>query len=146
MTIVAAVDRDERDSKAVKQGIALAEAFDEPLHVVHVISQSEFREIEQSSVDRSGKTVPMDEIRERAREEAEKVAAETAEAYEAKGLVGDPADEIIDYADRVEARYICVGGRRRSVVGKALFGSVTQDVLLGTERPVVTTMRDGDDA
>ncbi|MFD1600894.1 universal stress protein [Halobellus rarus] len=50
---------------------------------------------------------------------------------------GSPADEILRYADEQDVDQICVGGRKRSPAGKALFGSVTQDVILGTHRPVL---------
>lgn len=49
---------------------------------------------------------------------------------------GDPGDEIVDYADSVDADAIVVPGRKRSPVGKAVFGSVTQDVILNADRPV----------
>lgn len=52
---------------------------------------------------------------------------------------GDPADAIVTTADREEANLIVVGGRKRSPAGKALFGSVTQSVILGAERPVMVT-------
>ncbi len=50
---------------------------------------------------------------------------------------GRPADEILRYAAEYDVDQICVGGRKRSPTGKALFGSVTQDVILGTTRPVL---------
>lgn len=50
---------------------------------------------------------------------------------------GDPAEEIRKYAEEYDVDQICVGGRKRSPTGKALFGSVTQDVILGTARPVL---------
>lgn len=50
---------------------------------------------------------------------------------------GSPADEILKFADEYDVDQICVGGRKRSPTGKALFGSVTQDVILGTRRPVL---------
>jgi nucleotide-binding universal stress UspA family protein len=50
---------------------------------------------------------------------------------------GDPGDEILRYAEEYDVDQICVGGRKRSPTGKALFGSVTQDVILGTHRPVL---------
>lgn len=118
-----------------------AEAFGEDLHVVHVLSQSEFRGLEQDSLNNTGKTVPVDDIRAHAKEVAADVASRTTDDYEAVGLVGNAGDELVRYAEEQDASYICVGGRRRSAVGKALFGSVTQDVLLNADCPVVTHVR-----
>ncbi|PSP50737.1 universal stress protein [Halobacteriales archaeon QH_3_68_24] len=53
------------------------------------------------------------------------------------GSSGNPAEEILRYAEEHDVDQICVGGRKRSPAGKALFGSVTQDVILGTDRPVL---------
>ncbi|SDY08816.1 universal stress protein [Halobellus clavatus] len=50
---------------------------------------------------------------------------------------GSSSDEILRFADEYDVDQICVGGRKRSPTGKALFGSVTQDVILGTHRPVL---------
>jgi Universal stress protein UspA and related nucleotide-binding proteins len=50
---------------------------------------------------------------------------------------GDPASEIIEHAEERGVDQICVGGRKRSPAGKVLFGSVTQEVILGTTRPVL---------
>lgn len=58
----------------------------------------------------------------------------TVELLEASG---DPADQILEFAEKYEVDQICIGGRKRSPTGKALFGSVTQDVILGTNRPVL---------
>lgn len=52
---------------------------------------------------------------------------------------GDPTEAILDTASEVGANVICVGGRRRSPAGKALFGSVAQSVILGADRPVLVT-------
>ena len=54
-----------------------------------------------------------------------------------RGETGDPPTKIVDVADDVGADRICIAGRKRSPTGKALFGSVTQDVILGTDRPVL---------
>lgn len=50
---------------------------------------------------------------------------------------GDPAEQTLEYAAANDVELICLAGRKRSPTGKALFGSVTQDVILGTDRPVL---------
>ena len=52
---------------------------------------------------------------------------------------GDPTDAILDTASEIDADVICVGGRKRSPAGKALFGSVAQRVILSADRPVLVT-------
>lgn len=49
---------------------------------------------------------------------------------------GDPADVIVDVADELGAERIVITGRKRTPVGKVLFGSVSQSVLLSTSLPV----------
>ena len=50
---------------------------------------------------------------------------------------GDPAEQILDVATAEDANLIVVAGRKRSPTGKALFGSVTQSVILNADRPVM---------
>lgn len=52
---------------------------------------------------------------------------------------GDPSKAIIDTASEIGADVICVGGRKRSPAGKALFGSVAQSIILNSDRPVLVT-------
>ena len=52
-------------------------------------------------------------------------------------LTGDPPTVILDVAAEVDANAICVAGRDRNPIGKAVFGSVTQKVLLQSDRPVI---------
>jgi len=59
------------------------------------------------------------------------LAVETREAYH------PVADGIVDLAAEVDADLVVIGGRRRSPVGKAVFGSVTQSVVLDSPAPVV---------
>lgn len=142
MVVIVAVDQQKSQPTVVREGEKLAAAFDEPLHVVHVLSRSRFRELEQTSVDETGEAIDLETVREMAEGIANDIAADLAADYTAVGLVGDPAEEVLEYANREDASYIVIGGRKRSKVGKVLFGSVTQSILLSADRPVLTVMND----
>ncbi|ELY50923.1 universal stress protein [Natronolimnohabitans innermongolicus] len=50
---------------------------------------------------------------------------------------GDAVRSILSKAEEIDADIISLAGRKRSPTGKALFGSVTQDVVLKSERTVL---------
>lgn len=138
MVIVAAVDRSDRASKVLKEADILAEKFDDTIHVLHVMKRSEAIQAEEESVHQDD-AIPVDELRDRAARTAEQLLEEhptntTSEPY---GLIGDPATEIVNYAEDNDVRYIVVSPKRRSQAGKMLFGSVAQSVLLNATCPVL---------
>lgn len=61
--------------------------------------------------------------------------------YETRGAVGEHGETIVSLATDVSADRVVVGGRRRSPTGKAVFGSVAQEVMLSSPCPV-TFVRD----
>ena len=113
------------DSRAVAQAKAIADlpSTDDSVtaHLCHVFQENpEGASVHQISAVR------------RARETLEEAGVNCVH-YEASG---DPADELLAAADDVGADAVCVSGRKRRPTGKAVFGSVTQDVILGSDRPV----------
>ncbi|USZ66967.1 universal stress protein [Halorussus salilacus] len=50
---------------------------------------------------------------------------------------GAPAEAILETAADIDADLLCLAPRGRSPTGKALFGSVTQQVLLEATRPAL---------
>lgn len=66
------------------------------------------------------------------------IAVETRETYH------PVAEGIVDLAADVDADLVVIGGRRRSPVGKAMFGSVTQSVVLDSPVPVTVVGVDGE--
>jgi len=144
MVVVAAVDRSKRAQYTVEEAVEIADAFDENVHVVHVLSRSEFIELEQTEVKKRGRAIGIDQIREHASELAKRAANNVRidVPVEYKGIVGDAAEEILRYADDQDARYIVVGPKKKSPTGKALFGSVSQQILLNSNCPVIVTKGD----
>ena len=139
MVVIAAVEEDSGAHRIVEKASELADAFDEELHVVHVEDQYESTEqIRRSSQANPGAEIDTDNPKRIATATAERIASEAVEEFTAVGLVGYPGQEVLSYADDVDARYVVIGGRRRSPVGKALFGSVAQEVILGSDRPVIS--------
>lgn len=136
MAIVVAVKNSDQ-TRLVEEGAELARAFDEPLHVLSVISTGD------DGQDMGGvSTESEDRMREIAADRAANAAEGVTEDVEVAGRVGkNRVTAILRYVDRVDARYLVVGGRKRSPTGKAIFGSVTQSVLLEAELPVVTVLR-----
>jgi nucleotide-binding universal stress UspA family protein len=66
------------------------------------------------------------------------------EAAEDKGvtahtrlLEGDPVDEIVAYADVIDADLIVVGSRGHGALASALLGSVSRGILREARRPVL---------
>lgn len=140
MTILAAVDGEHESDSVVEVAHDLSRAHGDRLVVVHVMTEEEY----QNHGD-TGRQYTIEQAEDDAASVAEEVVVETLGGMEgatARGAVGDPADTILEAAEGLEARYVVIGGRRRSPVGKAVFGSTSQDVLLNAERPVVSVMRE----
>ena len=58
--------------------------------------------------------------------------------YEVHESVGEPAETILAAATERDSDAIVIGIQKRSPVGKVLFGSVAQGVILDSDRPVTT--------
>jgi nucleotide-binding universal stress UspA family protein len=140
MTILAAVDGDAKPDRVVTVGEDLAEAYDEQLLVVHVLPEEEFEKRNQS---KRREQYTIEDAQRDAQATAKRVVEATTDRFgriETHGLVGEVVTELNNEVDRTDARYLVIGGRKRTPVGKALFGSVTQSVLLEADVPVVAVM------
>ena len=119
MVILAGVDGEAGSYATVQHGRDLAQAVEEELVVMHVRPETDTTE------------------------EAQKVAQDVVdeaindEGVTTVGRLGEPDARILREADDRDARYIVLGSRKQTPVGKAIFGSVAQVVLLNTNRAVV---------
>jgi nucleotide-binding universal stress UspA family protein len=70
-------------------------------------------------------------------EAATRVARDAGVEADVVIVSGDPADEIVVYADTIDAGLIVVGSRGHNAVTSALVGSVSRGVLHEARRPVL---------
>lgn len=137
MCIVVPVSRSNGVDSSLEEGCRLAEEFEEELHVLHVLSRSDFHELDQTSVEKKHISVQTKEIERSAAEIASEIADHVRIDVTAVGRVGDPAEKIVQYGREQNARYIVMGAKKRSPVGKTIFGSVAQSVLLNADQSVI---------
>jgi len=128
-TFVVGIDADE--SRALAQAETIA---DMPLEAdaVRVILLHSFEGKTKGSTVEQVKPVRL------ARERLE----DAGMTVEAEGYGGDAARAILNVADDHDADQLVLAGRKRTPTGKVLFGSVTQSVILDTERPVLVCSAD----
>lgn len=141
MTVIIAVDRSENSEPILNEGKELADKFETDIQVVHVMTRSDFIDLERTSMSETDELVEMDEVRELATNMAKEKAEAVLSDFEATGLVGDPAERVLSLAEKRDARFIVVGKGKRSAVGKAIFGSTAQKILLNSECSVVVVPR-----
>ncbi len=100
--------------------------------ILNVKKETEYRE---DSVERSEDWYDPEEFPPSVDKAAE-ILENAGVAFEKRRRHGDPSEEILEMANEIEADRIIMAGRKRTPVGKVLFGSITQSVLLGSDVPV----------
>jgi len=120
--VLLAIDSSEK--RAVSHVDAVLDLFDGEFraHVLHVFQEN----IEGASITNFATARVVEDRLED--EDIEVVLHEQS---------GDPAKEIVDAADDIDADVITLAGRKRSPAGKLLFGSVSQEVILSSPRSVL---------
>lgn len=134
MPVVAAVDQSERAESVIERANRLADDADVPLHVVHV-GQPEIPHPKGGYDPEQTEVISEQRATGIAREIGQAVLGE--DEFHPVGLQGDPAERLLKYAAEQDAEYLVVSARKRTPLGQAVFGSVTQSLLLNAECPVV---------
>jgi len=144
-TILLAVGaKDEERAERLADAVAeVAGPTGATVVLAHVFTDDEYDTVlDRLDFDPDGEVSP-DEVAERhatIREIASLLDAAGVK-YETRGAVGEHGETIVNLAKDVSADRVIVGGRQRSPTGKAVFGSVAQEVMLSSPCPV-TFVRD----
>lgn len=144
MTILASVGSDEKHAAVLDVAKDLADTYGEELSVLHVIPEDDFGDHldEMRDLPEMG-NYSIEQQEQSAKRVAERLTRSVLDDVSDVsfiGRVGEPAVDIKSVAGEIDARFVVIGGRKRSPTGKALFGSETQSILLNADRPIVTVM------
>ena len=135
--ILIATDGSDSGHEAVEFGLEFADEQGAWAHVVHVTPTVDA--VPYSNFGFIAPVLPheFDERDYEPLERAVELAEEKDMRIETKLLKGKPADEIVAYADSIDADLIVVGSRGHGPVTSALIGSVSRGVLRESRRPVL---------
>ena len=124
-TIVAGIDSDKQRASSQAETITDMPMNPEELRVVLTHS---FKE------NRSGASISQVSSVQRAESILEDAGIEVL--LEESGN-NDAAETVLETASEYDADLIAVAGRKRSPTKKVVFGSVSQEIMLNTDRPVL---------
>jgi nucleotide-binding universal stress UspA family protein len=135
--ILIATDGSDSAHEALEFGLGLAEEQGATPFVVHVAPAVEVLPYANFGVP--APTVPheLDEQDRAPLTEAAELATRRGIEAKAELLLGDPADEIVAFADMIDADLIVVGSRGHGAIATVLLGSVSRAVLHESRRPVL---------
>ncbi|MGI9647529.1 MAG: universal stress protein [Acidimicrobiia bacterium] len=139
--ILVAIDREDRAGAPLRFAVELAQKTGAELVVFHSISEDEQKDRELLPPPSNYVDVMVEETVRDLTELTEAAATAAGSGLPSVRAVtrwGDPAEEIGRVAADEDCGLIVIGLRRRSRVGKFLLGSNLQDVLMATDRPVIS--------
>lgn len=137
--VMFATDFPIRNPDLVGAAMQFAAAVRAPgVTIIHVLSKDELQQLTEGRPEESRYTdVALSEIASDIRHQLKEIVADSDMPFDVAVALGDPGGVILERAKAEDVGYIVVGVRNRSRVGKLLFGSTTQSVLLQADRPVL---------
>jgi nucleotide-binding universal stress UspA family protein len=134
--ILIATDGSAAAREAVEFGIDLAKHEESGVLLVYVAPLAQL--VSTNGFGLMG-AVPYEptKLDEKVLEDAKAVAEEHGVPTTTELLRGEPADEIVAYADAMDVDLIVVGCRGHRALASALLGSVSRGILAHSRRPVL---------
>ena len=135
-SVLIPTDGSERSRRAAAHGISLAATYDATVHALNVIDTQAMEIGDFTDLAR------IHDALERQGESATGAITELAAVHDLDTVSavrdGTPARTILDYADETGVDCIAMGTHGRTGLKRTLLGSVTERVVRGAERPVLT--------
>ena len=138
MNILVCYDGSQIAKKALEEGIKVGNALGAEVHIFYSIApRKDSNEVFEFIKD---KAVMETDLAKKEVEKACQLVEKTGLVCKTHVLLEEksPGEDIIDFAKRINAKYIVIGVRTQSRVGKLLFGSTAQYVILNSPCPVMT--------
>ncbi|MCT9097445.1 universal stress protein [Haloarchaeobius sp. HME9146] len=144
---LAVIRNDSDQTKSlIREAGEIAAGTGADLYLLHVLPEEEYEDIMSSRLESDGKSFPLDEAEMEAEHFATQVGHKSLEGldveYEVLGTVGREETAILDVADERDCDHVFISGRKRSPSGKALFGDLTQRILLNFEGRVTVQLHE----
>ena len=144
---LAVVDADESTKGLVREAGELAAAVDAELVLLHVTTDEEYEEKRRmmEKIPDIDSHYSSTQALQGAEQFAGDLGRDVLEGvdvdYRAVGALGDEQNQILKKAEEYDCDHLFIAGEKRSPTGKALFGDLTQSVILNFDGPVtvVTT-------
>ncbi len=140
--ILVTIDEDPQADKVIALAGEIAQKLGAHVTVFHVMPEEKYRRIEEEQrQDRVEHPFTITQAEEQARAFAAETAVslhETGVPFDARGKVGEPAVEILQLANRLDADFIVMGFEGLHGLDKLrALGSVSRTVMEQTRRPVL---------
>jgi nucleotide-binding universal stress UspA family protein len=136
--ILIAHDGSKSSEKALKKAFQIAETFGSSLTVLSVIPELYLTELMEMDRVRI-----LDTMAKETREMMEKIKAKSKHVKSLKTVIkqGDPADEILNAAERMKADVIITGSHGRHGAQRFLLGSVSSKIVDHAECDVLVVKK-----
>ncbi len=131
-TVVVATDGSESAERAVTVALDLAARFDAAVHALYVVDAGEVTESPPDIREE------LEDALRTAGDEALSFVDDRADPVRTVVREGDPATEVIDYAESIDADLVATGTRGRHGEHAFLLGSVAEAVVRRAPMPVLT--------
>ncbi|MBE0429834.1 MAG: universal stress protein [Thermoleophilia bacterium] len=144
MKILIATDGSRRSEKAASKAIEMAQSCSGSLNIISVVDAGSPRsaiDIDPYDIEDESILKELDEKKKKPEEAfVERISNMAAESDVKAGTevrIGDPADEILDYAKETASDVIVIGSHGRGAVASAVMGSTSLNLVRKGNVPVL---------